>query len=172
MQRLTMLLAALALLVFCWIPSTRGVERGRGYIYDGVGRASSLSIVIDVITHDVVIKHTADARFDTSNSYITNRYQNCGNTDFYCLTGLLEIVVPKAMPMKHWEYHGLFCQSIAQPGGDTYHIVCQSPKWHGRPTFSYSLSHGVTSIESSPVAGEYKYQLRGTQGLFSPGHNP
>lgn len=172
MRRIVMLLAVFVLWILCLVPNTHGAERGRGYIYDGVGRASNLSIVIDVVTHDVVIKHAADARFDTSSSDNTNRYQNCGNAAFYCLTGLLEIVIPKVMPMKHWEYHGLSCQSTPQPGGDVYRIVCRSPKWHGRPTFSYSLSHGVTSIESSPIAGDHRYELRGKCGLFSPGHNP
>ncbi len=88
------------------------------------------------------------------------------------MTGGLEIVIPKAMPMKEWTYHGLYCKNVAKLGSDSYRIMCQSPNYRGRPTYTYSLSRGVISIESSPVASYNKFELRGDRGLFSPGNNP
>ncbi|MDW2981392.1 MAG: hypothetical protein WBG81_11675 [Rhodanobacter sp.] len=167
MQRGASLVAVVIVLVFGLLPVVHSAEQVRGYIYDGTGKASSLSIVIDVITHDVEIQGTARARINTSRSEMTSAYEDCGNDAFYCLTGLLEIVIPKAMPMKQWKYHGLSCRSVAQPGGDAYRITCRSPKYRGRPTYTYSLSRGVVSIESSPIGGTYEYKLRGKNGLFS-----
>lgn len=172
MQRVASNVAVIIVLIFGLLLVAHSAEQVRGYIYDGTGRANSLSIVIDVTTHNVEIQGTARARIDTSRSEMTSAYEDCGNDAFYCLTGLLEIVIPKAMPMKQWKYHGLSCRSVAQPGGDAYRITCRSPKYHGRPTYTYSLSRGVVSIESSSIAGSYGYKLRGENGLFSSGNNP
>lgn len=169
MQRVAALVSVVVALTFGLAPVGHSAEQVKGYIYDGTGRANNLSIVIDVATRDVEIQGTAHARINTSRSEITSAYEDCGNDVFYCLTGLLEIVIPKAMPMKQWKYHGLSCQSVAQPGGDAYLITCRSTKYRGRPTYTYSLSRGVVSIESSPVAGNYRYELRGEHGLFFVG---
>jgi hypothetical protein len=172
MQRVASLVAVGVALILFLAPWAHSAEQVKGYIYDGIGRSYNLSIVINVTTHDVEVQGTRDARIINPDSVITNSYKDCGNDAFYCLTGMLEIVIPKAMPLKHWEYHGLSCQSVAQSGGDAYRITCRSPKYRGRPTYTYSLSRGVVSIESSPVAGDYKYELRGKHGLFSLGNHP
>lgn len=170
MQRFTVFLMLTASLIIGMASVAHGAEPIKGYIYDGVGRAKNLSIVINAMTDDVEIQGTTRARIDTSSNVITNAYRDCGNDTYYCLTGLLEIVIPKAMPIRAWTYHGLSCQSFAEAVRDNYRITCQSSKYRGRPAYTYSLSHGVVSIDSSPVAGNYKYVLRGRVGLFSPGN--
>src|SRR5574337_1162213 len=160
MYRAVSLVAVVVALIFDLVTVAHGAEQVRSYIYDGVGKAKNTSIVVDATTHDVEIRDKADARVGASPSGITHNYDDCGNGKFYCLTGMLEIVIPKAMPIKQWKYHGLSCRSIAQPGGDAYRVTCRSPKYRGRPTYTYSLSRGVVSIESSPVAGDYRYELR------------
>lgn len=172
MHRAALLVAFVIGLIFELVPVANGAEHVRGYIYDGVGRAKKTSIVINVTTHDVEIMDKADARVGASLSGVAKNYDDCGDNKFYCLTGMLEIVIPKVMPLKQWKYHGLSCESVAQLGGDAYRITCRSPKYRGRPTYTYSLSRGVLSIESSPVAGDYRYELRGEQGLLSSGNNP
>ena len=172
MQRIAGLVAAVVVLLFGHCPVVHGAEEARGYIYDGTGRVSSLSIVINVTNHIVEIQGAESARINTSRGDMSGTYRDCGNDTFYCLTGMLEIVIPKVMPVKQWNYHGLSCRSVAQPGGATYRITCRSPKYRGRPTYTYSLSRGVVSIESSPIAGDYGYKLRGKNGLFSLGNNP
>lgn len=168
MYRVAPLLVVIVVLIFGLVPVAHSAEQARGYIYDGVGGTKNTSIVIDATTHSVEIQDKADARVGTSLSGIAHNYDDCGDDKFYCLTGMLEIVIPKDMPMKQWKYHGLFCQSVAQAGGDAYRVTCRSPKYRGRPTYTYSLSRGVVSIESSPIAGDYRYELRGEHGLFSP----
>ena len=167
MFRAVSIVAVVVVLIFDLVTVAHSSEQARGYIYDGVGKARHISIVIDVTTHDVEIQDKADARVGPSPTGLSQNYDDCGNDRFYCLTGMLEIVIPKAMPIKQWKYHGLACQSNAQPGGDAYRVKCRSPKYRGRPTYTYSLSRGVVSIESSPIAGDYRYELRGEDGLFS-----
>lgn len=172
MQRRYALVAVVGALASCQVPAVLSAEQVRGYIYDGTGRANNLSIVIDVVKPWVEIYHKADARIGSMGGDFGGEYEDCGNETFYCMTEGLEIVIPKAMPMKQWEYHGLTCQSAALPGRGVYRITCRSPKYRGQPTYTYSLSRGVLSIDSSPIAGRYRYELRGELGLFSPGNNP
>ena len=94
-------------------------------------------------------------------------YEDCSNKEFHCLTGPLEIIIPKDMPLRQWKYRGLSCQSVAQPVGDAYRITCRSHEYSGRHIYTYSLSHGVVSIESSPVASGALFKLRGDLGLFA-----
>lgn len=162
--------AALGLvLIFGLVPVAHSAEKVAGAIYDGTGRSKNLSIVVNVTTHGVAMQSTADAHINIPDDVISNDYEDCGNEDFYCITGPLDIVIPKAMPMKQWKYHDLSCQSVAQLGGDAYRIICRSPKFRGRPTYTYSITRGVLFIESSPVAGDYRYEPRGKYGLFSSG---
>ena len=172
MHRIAVLVTVVVTLVSNLIPAARGAEQVRGYIYDGTGRANNLSIVIDVVKPWVEIYHKANARTGSMDGDFGGNYDDCGNEAFYCMTSGLEIVIPKAMPMKQWKYHGLSCQSVPQPRGDAYRITCSSPKYRGKPTYTYSLSRGVASIESSPIWARDRFELRGERGLFSPGNNP
>ncbi|OOG59321.1 hypothetical protein B0E48_00315 [Rhodanobacter sp. C03] len=154
------------------IPAAHGVEQARGYIYDGTVGPNNLAIVIDVAKGWVDMQRKVRARIGSMDSDFGVSYEDCGNEAFYCMTSGLEIVIPKAMPMKQWKYHGLSCQSVAQPGGDAYRITCRSPKYRGHPTYTYSLSRGVVSIESAPIWSGDRFELRSERGLFSPGNNP
>lgn len=158
-------------------PLAHGFERSKRYIYDEAGSTNSgaphnLAIVIDVEKEWVNIQSKAKARVGSMYAGVGGSYVNCGNEAFYCLTGPLEIVIPKTMSVHRWNYHGLVCRGVRQMKSDIYDITCRSPKYQGRPSYTYSISRGVLSISSSPVAGEYRYELRGERGLFSPGNNP
>lgn len=158
---------AIVVSILSLVSATPGDKKVDGYIYDGVGKADKLSIVIDAAKQNARIESTAHASIGASRSEIIPDYEDCSNHSFYCITGMLEIVIPKTMPIKHWKHHGLSCKSVARPVDDTYRVTCWSLQYRGRPTYTYSLSRGIVSIESSPVGGDYKYELRGDHGLFS-----
>ncbi|BDU21004.1 hypothetical protein [Dyella sp. GSA-30] len=165
--------AAMVLLAAHLLPVAYGSEPAKGYIYDAADAGDNRALVIDVVTRNVEIQSKAKAHIDAPLGDLGGGYDDCGNEKFFCLTGLLEIVIPKAMPMKQWGYHGLFCKGVAQPRGDIYRIACRSSKYRGHPTYTYSRSRGVLSIDSSPIGGARGgFQLRGEYGLFSPGSNP
>jgi hypothetical protein len=171
MQRFAALALLIVTLTFGLMPAARSAEQAKGFIYAATDKSSTVAIVVDVGRRGVEIQDKRSARISIDDEFVGN-YEECGNEAFYCAGGLLEIVIPKNMPMKQWEYHGLSCQSVAQSGGDLYRITCRSPKYRGRPTFTYSLSRGVVSIESCPIGGSNEYELRGERGLFFPGSNP
>lgn len=165
-------LAGLASIFFSsCITVAHGDEKTRTYIYDGVGEAKKTSIVVDFVNKNAELRDKGDALVP-SLSGITHDFDDCSDSRYYCLSGMLEIVVPKNMPIEEWEFHGLSCRSVAQAVANTYRINCQSHKYRGHPTYTYSLYHGIVSIESSPVAGDYRYELRGQDGLFSSENRP
>ena len=164
-------LLAVAVLISGLLPVAHGAEQSKGYVYAAVDSSSNIALVIDVASHLVYLQNKLTARVgstDGSGGY----YRDCGNATFYCLTGVLEMVVPKAMPMTQWTYHDLFCQSVATADRDTYRITCQSSKFRGRPTYTYSLTRGIVSIENNPAGGEQRYVLRGERGMFAPESHP
>jgi len=167
------LVAVAISLAACLVPAAHGAENGKGYIYDATGAGDNRALVIDLVTSYVEVQTKTDVRIGAMFTDLGGTYEGCGNEAFFCLTGALEIVIPKSMPMKKWQYHGLSCKSVGEPKGDAFRITCRSPNYRGRPTFTYSLSRGVLSIDSSPVVGSRgEFKLRGQRGLFSPGNNP
>lgn len=170
MQRIAYLIAIS--LVFSLMPVVHCAERPLGYIYASADASSHLAIVIDAVRRWVDVQDKSSARPGSEDGSLGGYYKDCGNKDFYCATGGLEIVIPKAMPMKHWKYHDLSCMSTAQPVGDSYRITCSSSKFPGKPSYTYSLSRGVVSIESAPVASGERFELRDESGLFAPQLSP
>lgn len=157
----------------CLASAAYGAEPGKAYIYDAKEPGDNRALVVDIVTRNVEIQDQRSADMNASIGDLGGGFDDCGNEAFFCLTGLLEIIIPKSMPMKQWQYHGLSCQSTARPGSDTFRITCRSPRYRGSPSFTYSLSRGVLSIDSSPAGGARGgFELRGQLGLFSPGNNP
>jgi hypothetical protein len=76
--------------------------------------------------------------------------------------------------MKKWQYLGLSCKGVGEPGGDVIHVTCSSSRmYHTGTTFTYSRSRGVLSFGNSRIGGTRGgFVLRGQLGLFSPGRNP
>lgn len=162
---------------FAFVVAAHGSEPLKGYVYDEhgkdrVGDLHNLAIVIDVIDPWVSIQSKDSARAGSREGDFGSPYQDCGNSEFHCLTGPLEIIIPKNMSMKQWIYHGLTCQSVPLASSDIYRITCKSPRYRGQPSYTYSISRGVLSIESSPIAGAHRYDLRGQLGLFSLRYSP
>jgi len=166
-------MAAILFLVACAAPAAHDAEQGRVYVYDAKEQGDNRALVIDIATGNVEVRDKRSAHMDVPHGDLGGGFDDCSNEAFFCLTGLLEIVIPKSMPVKQWQYHGLTCQGAAQAGDDAFRITCTSSRYRGRPTFTYSVSRGVLSIDSSPVGGERGgFELRGQRGLFSPGNNP
>ncbi len=172
MQRFATLALLTLTLTFGLMPAAHSAEQTKAFIYAATDKSINLAIVVDVGRRWIEIQDKRSARIGSIEEGSIGNYEDCGNKAFYCESGLLEIVVPKNMPMKQWTYHGLSCESLAQSGGDLYHIECRSLKYRGRPTFTYSLSRGVVSIDSCPIGGSQRYELRGERGLFFSGGNP
>ncbi len=163
-------------LVTFLVSSAYGAENSKGYIYDAKEAGDNRVVVINRVTRYVGIQDKSDVRIDAILTEFGGYYDDCGNEVFFCLTGPLEIVIPKSMPMKQWQYHGLSCKNVGETEGDVIRITCRSIRSGGRRgggTFTYSLSRGVLSIDSSPVGGSRGgFELRGQRGLFSPGSDP
>jgi hypothetical protein len=169
-------IADIALLATLFAPLAHGTEKCNGYIYDAINAADNRAIVINQITHYVGIQDKRDVRLDASFGNFGAFYEDCGNDAFYCLSGPLDIVIPKSVAMKQWEYNGLSCKRLGDPQDDIFSVTCTSSRrYHTGTSFTYSPSRGVLSFGNSPVGGVTRgngFALRGKRGLFSSGHNP
>lgn len=166
--------AAVIFLVPFLVPAAHGTEKCNGYIYDAINAGDNRAVVVNRVTRDVGIQDKRDARVDVTPGEFSSSYEDCGNEAFFCLAGPLDIVIPKSMPMKQWQYHGLSCKRIGKPEGDVIRVTCSSSRLYRTGTsFTYSLSRGILSFSNSRVGGTRGgFALRGQRGLFSPGSNP
>jgi hypothetical protein len=150
------------------------IENGKGYIYDAITAGDNRAVVVNRLTRDVSIQDKREASIDAMPGEFSGSYRDCGNETFFCLAGPLDIVIPKSMPMKQWQYHGLSCKKVGETEGDVIRVTCSSSRhYHTGTSFTYSLSRGVLAFGNSPVGGTRGgFRLRGQRGLFSPGCNP
>lgn len=156
------------------VPAAHGADSCRGYIYDAISEGDNRAVVVNRITRYVGIQDKRNARVDASVGEFGGFYEDCSSEIFYCLAGPLDIVVPKSMSIKQWQYHGLSCKIIGRPEGDVFRITCSSSRLYRTGTsFTYSLSRGILSFGNSRVGGTRGgFVLRGQRGLFSLGSNP
>lgn len=150
-----------------------GADRCIGYIYDAIDEGDNRAVVVNLVTKDIGIRDKRDARINAAVG-VSAPYEDCGNEAFFCLAGPLDIVIPKSMPMKKWEYYGLACKIVGEGRDDVVHVACLSSRpYHTGTSFTYSVSRGVLSFGNSRVGGvRGGFVLRGQRGLFSPGNNP
>lgn len=154
----------------CLVVIAQGASRSGGYVYDSAEPGNTMAIVIDVTHRYVEVQDKSDVHVGSMLTDLGGSYKDCGNEAFLCLTGALELVVPKSLGASEWRYNGLSCRSVSEPQSDAFRITCQSPGYAGRHAFTYSPTRGVLSIDSSLVGGSGRsYKLRGRYGLFSPG---
>lgn len=155
-------------------PAASHAGNNKGYIYDAITVGDNRAVVVNRVTHGVSIQDKRNASVDATPGEFSGSYEDCGNEAFFCLAGPLDIVVPKSMSMKQWQYHGLSCKRIGEAEGDAIRVTCSSSRRYRTGTsFTYSLSRGILLFGNSPVGGTRGgFRLRGPRGLFSPGCNP
>lgn len=164
-----------AALIFLFAPVASSAEKCGVYVYDATNAGDNRAIVVDRITRHVGIQDKRNVRPGASDGDFGSSYEDCGNDTFYCLSGPLDIVIPKSMTMKQWNYVGLSCKK-KRPHNGVFSITCTSSRIYRTGTsFTYSPSRGVLSFDNSPVGGVvhgHGFALRGQHGLFSTGNNP
>lgn len=160
--------------VACSALAAHRTENCKDYIYDAIGVGDNRAVVVNRVTRYVSIQDKREASVDAMPEAFSGSYEDCGNKIFSCLTGPLDIVIPKAMPMTQWKYHGLSCKRVGSIEGNAIRVTCSSSRrYHTGTSFTYSPSRGVLSFGNSPIGGTRGgFKLRGQSGLFSPGCNP
>jgi hypothetical protein len=137
------------------------------YVYDSSENNDNRAIVFDRATHlaDVQDKSTTDAIHATEFGGV---YEDCGNKHFFCLSGPLEIAIPKNISLANWQYHGLTCKSVATQKTGIYQVTCREAVRGNVFVVTYSVRRGILSFQHSPLGGDSLFTLRGASGLFSP----
>lgn len=98
-------------------------------------------------------------------------FTNCTNNEYYCISGPIDLLLPKNIRLLHWGNESAHCNAKrVHPSRTTVYVVkCSSHYGNQVRTtrFHYSTYRGVTSFRFlSPSKGSI-YSLRGACGLFA-----
>lgn len=163
--RFLMLFAAV--LIGCLTSSVKAGGRSQGYIYDAVAIGDHRAIVINNITARVSIQSKSTASVDQTSSTFGGEFENCGNQIYHCITGPVDIIIPKKMTLADWQYHGVFCKSRAEQHINIYLVTCKSGVSGVETIVTFSVLRGVLSFKNTPLGGRSLFKLRGYFGIFS-----
>lgn len=131
--------------------------------------------------------HTA-LRFDLRDDYLSTHdkrspkifeeqtefggyFTDCSNNRFYCVSGPIDLLVPKHVQLLHWGNKSAHCNAkrVHSSHIAAYVVKCSSDYGNRVRTtrFHYSLIQGVTSFRFLSPSKGAKYSLRGVCGLFA-----
>lgn len=90
----------------------------------------------------------------------------CSNTQFHCLFGGIDVVIPKSGgDHGEWSFKGINCTAaLESQAGNARVVTCR--RGHNAVTFVYSPRRGVVSYARSSQP-EKEYELLGVRGLFA-----
>lgn len=114
-------------------------------------------------THDVsYLEHPGQDHTEFGGAF-----ENCTNTEFYCVSTPMEIAVPKKVEgQTQWSVGGMSCATDLPFNEDSNIIRCEVPQ--GTTRFFFSDSSGVEWFEFVGVPGE-KYLSIASKGFFAEG---
>lgn len=139
------------------------------------------------IIYDSQSDNTA-LRFDLRNDYLSTHdkrspeifkeqtefggyFTNCTNNKFYCISGPIDLLLPRRVQLLHWSNKTTLCNAkrIHLLYTTLYAVVCSSSYGNRiRITrFDYSPSRGVTSFRILSPSNGVMYSLLGERGLFA-----
>lgn len=96
--------------------------------------------------------------------------QVCGDPEYFCLSGSIDLVIPKVLSSMNWTYHGVTCSSnLLSRYSGVYKISCLGPGRDSGTEVEYSSFHGVISISDGAPGDQTRFELRGECGFFASG---
>jgi hypothetical protein len=145
-----------ALLLVLAVPT--GPSTG-GFIYDQQGSDRADVFNLRTLWFSVQGKRWASTK---KSSEFAAAFRWCSNETVYCISGPLNVVVPKVMAEGSWEQSGIRC-SIRRVSVRHFTGHCASPGVE--TSYVFETGRGIISYRVSP--GSREFQLRGKRGLFS-----
>ncbi len=139
----------------------------QGYIYDAVGSDDKRAIVVDLSDKYISMQDKRQINIKSRSSEFAGKYTDCGNRSFFCISGPLEIVIPRDVSTMSWDYNHMSCSSHKTHRVGVFLATCVFGPRKRIITITYSALHGVLSFRNSPLGGDYIFELRGPDGLFS-----
>ena len=153
-------------LLGCTSASEPKCAAGEGYIYDSStdGRAE----VFNLKSMTMSTQSKGEADVNRSDSEFAGPIVSCSNKDYLCVSGSLNISVPRGSMPTSWSFNGLNCKMLrdTKSAGQTT-IECAEGRKPPSIKAEYSTSRGILSYRRQNVGDEAVFRARGRCGLFT-----
>lgn len=137
-----------------------------GYIYDSSidGRAE----VFNLKSFTMSIQSKRDADINRSDSEFAGPIVNCSSKAYLCMSGSLNLTVPRELTLAAWTFNGLNCKSLRDAKStDQATIECAEGKDRPSIKAEYSTGRGILSYRRQNLDDEAVFRVRGRCGLFA-----
>jgi hypothetical protein len=138
----------------------------KGYIYDSSidGRAEVFNLKSLIMS----IQSKRDADINRSDSEFAGPIVNCSSKVYLCMSGSLNVTVPRELPLTAWSFNGLNCKRLRDDiSTDQVSIECAEGKKPPSIKAKYSKSRGILSYRRQNLDDEAVFRVRGRCGLFA-----
>jgi hypothetical protein len=153
-------------LLGCTSASEPKCASGNGYIYDSSidGRAE----VFNLKSMTMSTQSKGDADLNRSDSEFAGPIVSCSNKAYLCMSGSLNISVPRGSTPIAWSFNGLNCKLLRDAKSTDQAIIeCAEGKKPPSIKAEYSTSRGILSYRRQNVGDEAVFRARGRCGLFT-----
>lgn len=139
---------------------------GNGYIYESSidGRAE----VFNLKSMTMSTQSKGDANINRSDSEFAGPIVICSTKAYLCVSGSLDISIPRGSTPTSWSFNGLNCKmSTDEKFSDRAIIECSEGQKPSSIKAHYSISSGILSYRRQNVGDEAVFRARGGCGLFA-----
>lgn len=108
------------LLIRCLIAcgmTARAQAPSRAYIYDSAD--DSRAIVLNLTNGMLTFQDKKFVRVDEITEF-RGSIQICDDGKYFCLTGAIDLVIPKVLSSTKWNYHGVTCSASLRKRSSTF----------------------------------------------------
>ena len=146
----------------CTQPRLAQCSNEQGYIYDA--KSKNLSEVFNLNLMQMNIQSKSSANITETSSEFSGPFYDCGDKMYYCISGALNILIPKGPFTAKWASGSMVC-SLLSFGNIEAEIECKSTNIN--TIARYSAGRGITEYWRVSEPDDVVYILRGRCGIFS-----
>ena len=150
--------------------NVRAFKKADGYIYDA--SHDNRSVVLNVVSHWLSFQSKNKAAVRDESSEFSGPFIDCGNSNYWCISGPLAIIIPKNINKRSWKFASISCSMKTERYVKTYKITCGSIRDKYKTIVDFSIIRGVISISKSGTSDQTTFRLRGKCGLFGACNSP
>jgi hypothetical protein len=139
---------------------------GDGYIYDS--STDNRAEVFNLKSMTMSTQSKGDADINRSDSEFAGPVVICSNKEYFCISGTLNVSVPRVLGPARWSLNGLSCRmSRDTRSTDLATIECSEDRKPPSIKAEYSGTRGLLSYRRQNVGDDAVFRTRGRCGLFA-----
>jgi hypothetical protein len=135
------------------------------YVYDSVSDSRAMVFNLNRWMFSYQDKHSVQVDEITE---FAGDFENCENKQYFCISGSINIVVPRILGSAEfqWSYQDINCTASPSEVNKMRMITC-SRIGYVSTQVNYSVVRGIVSLRQRLPHDRALFQLRGYRGLFA-----